>query len=121
MEIEILESSKRKYFRIQKILVAQKKHLAQQRKNGKFKCLCGRQFSPLQIVAVEAKYAEAELCKSCIRCRSKIIRRGYFPERLIRVFKSEEAERRYWRGKLPLGATEEGRALIAQLKARSKS
>jgi hypothetical protein len=121
MEIAILESSKRKYFCIQKIVVARKKHLARQQRDGKFKCLCGRRFGPLQIVAVETKYVQPEICKGCIRCRSKIIRRGDFPERLIRVFDSEEAERRYWRGKLPLGATEEGRALIAQWKARSKS
>jgi hypothetical protein len=116
---DVLEMPRKKYFRVQKLVMAGKQHLAKRKKSGVFKSLCGRTFDPQESFGVEISYAEPGICKRCLYCRTKTTRRGYFPERLVRVFISREEEWLYWELRKPLAETEHGKALLARISAQA--
>jgi hypothetical protein len=117
MEYEKL--SKHKYYIVVRTVSGRKKHLARILKNGMYKSPCGRRFDPSKMFAIETEYLEPGLCKRCITCRSKIIRHGYPPERLLRVFKDRDEQEAYWAGRVPFGETPAGKAWLARRQVES--
>jgi hypothetical protein len=116
---DVVEKPKRKYFRVQKIVEAGKQHLARRRKNGTFKSLCGYRLTQEKAVGIEIKYAQPGICKRCEKCRTKMLRRGYCSERLVRLFESAQEEHRYLDSQKPFGETAVGKLMGLGLTAGS--